>query len=562
MLPLEGAEARVLVYAPIGRDGAAGARLLQRAGFDTFVCGGIEDLLAQAEVGALTVCLTEEGLFGRNLDLVDEWLKAQPAWSGLPFVVLTGKTQTGPIVRWREKMTDLLGNVSLLERPVHSLALTSTVQAATRARTRQYEIRALLLAEKQAAQALESVVASRTQELEQANAELQQQMRERSRIEESLRQSQKLEALGQLTGGVAHDFNNLLMVISGGLQMLQRPIDDARRARLYASMRQAVERGASLSRQLLTFARRQALRPQVLNLNSVIQNMLEMLERSLRGDIAVSLVLADDLWPVEADPGELELVILNLAVNARDAMPNGGVIEIRTENVAALESGELTVDHIALRVSDTGSGMSAEVAERVFEPFFTTKDVGKGSGLGLPQAYGFAKQSGGAIDISTEMNVGTTVTVRLPRSAKRVVAQDARPDSCAVQERATALTVLLVEDDAEVAALTASMLEELGYAVKPAASAAEALRVLTFGGPVGVMLADAMMPGGKSGIELAREVRIQNPTLPVALMTGFPGEDVKRAGQEGIPLLSKPYRLEQLAGLLIRLTGGRGSGRG
>jgi len=557
----EDAESRVLVYAPIGRDGEAGARLLQRAGFDTFVCRNIEEVLAQADAGALAVCLTEEGLFGKNLELVSEWLKAQPAWSGLPFVVLTGKTQTGPIVRWREKMTELLGNVSLLERPVQSLALTTTVQTAARARTRQYEIRTLLQAEKQAAKALESVVASRTRELELANAELQQQMRERSRIEESLRQAQKLEALGQLTGGVAHDFNNLLMVISGGLQMLQRPIDEARRTRLYGSMRQAVDRGASLSRQLLTFARRQALRPEVLNLNTVVQNMLEMLERSLRGDIVIALALADDLWPVEVDPGELELVILNLAVNARDAMPDGGVIEIRTENMTASGKGELTVDHIALRVSDTGTGMSPAVAERVFEPFFTTKDVGKGSGLGLAQAYGFAKQSGGAIDLSTEMDVGTTVSVLLPRSKRRLAAQGKSGESGVVQERPAALNVLLVEDDADVATLTASMLEELGYVVTPAASAAEALDVLNDGAAIDVMLTDAMMPGGKSGIQLAREVRAQRPDLPVALMTGFLGEEVKRAGQEGIPLLSKPYRLEQLAGLLLRLTGRRAAGR-
>ncbi len=561
MLSPEDAEARVLVYAPIGRDGTAGARLLQRAGFSTYVCADAKDLLMQAQAGALTACITEEGLFGKNLDMVSEWLKAQPAWSGLPFVVLTGKSQAGPVVRWRKKMTELLGNVSLLERPTQSLALTTMVQTAARARMRQYEIRSLLLAEKQAAQALESMVASRTRELEMANAELQQQMLERSRIEESLRQAQKLEALGQLTGGVAHDFNNLLMVISGGLQMLQRPIDDARRIRLYASMRQAVDRGASLSRQLLTFARRQALRPQVVDLNTVVRSMLDMLERSLRGDIVVSLALADVLWPVEVDPGELELVILNLAVNARDAMPNGGVIEIRTENVVAPGQGELTVDHVALRVTDTGSGMTEEVAARVFEPFFTTKDVGKGSGLGLPQAYGFAKQSGGAIELSTQPDMGTTVSVCLPRSAKQAATRGRPADVRAVRERASMLNVLLVEDDAEVAALTASMLQELGYAVTPASSAAEALEVLNGHERVDVMLTDAMMPGGKSGIQLAREVRIRNPELPVALMTGFMGEEVKKAGQDGIPLLPKPYRLEQLAGLLIRLTGARASGR-
>lgn len=549
----ENTEGRVLVYAPIGRDGPACAKLLERDGFSTLVCGGIGDLVDGATAGALAVCVTEEGLFGENLEKIGQWVGTQPAWSGLHFVVLTGKSQSGLVVRWREKMIDVLQNVSVLERPVHSLALTTMVRTATRSRMRQYEIRELLLAEKSAAQTLESVVARRTQELENANAELQQQMKERSRIEESLRQAQKLEALGQLTGGVAHDFNNLLMVISGGLQMLGRPVDESRRNRLHVSMRQAVERGASLTRQLLTFARRQALSPRALDLSPLVRNMLEMLERSLRGDIKIVLKLSDSLWTVEVDADELELVILNLAVNARDAMPRGGVIEIGTQNVPPSPDGDFSEDHVLLYVTDTGTGMAPDVAARMFEPFFTTKDVGKGSGLGLAQAYGFATQSGGTIQVTTKVGAGTTVNIFLPRSMKHVEDAGQEPASAPVEGRLSSLNVLLVEDDDEVAALTTSMLLELGYEVTSAASAAEALDVLNDDVPIDILLSDVMMPGGKSGVQLAREVRTQRPRLPVVLVTGFPGEEAKRAEQEGIPLLTKPYQLEELAHLLQRI---------
>ncbi|HYG41582.1 MAG TPA: ATP-binding protein, partial [Bordetella sp.] len=250
---------------------------------------------------------------------------------------------------------------------------------------------------------------------------------------------------------------------------------------------------------------------------------------------------------VEADPGELELVIINLAVNARDAMPDGGKIEIRTENIPELPASELRGDCVALSITDSGTGMSPEVQARIFEPFFTTKDVGKGSGLGLPQAYGFAKQSGGTIQIISEIGKGTTVRLILPRSLKPLATQPGTPVIPATQQTAPAFHVLLVEDNSDVATLTADMLVQLGYDVTTATSASAALGALADGLDVNLVLSDIMMPGGISGMQLAREIRKRSPGLPVMLTTGYPGAEARCAEAEGIPLVPKPYRMEDLA---------------
>jgi signal transduction histidine kinase/ActR/RegA family two-component response regulator len=554
----ESGEGRVLVHAPIGRDGPACVELLRRSGLDAKVCASVTQLLAEADAGVLVVCVTEEGLFGKNLAEVAAWVANQPAWSDLPFVVLTSRVEQPAVAAWREKMVTALGNVSLLERPVQSLALSTMVRTAARARVRQYQVKALLRSQENAAAVLEETVRARTGQLENANKELRHQMAERAQVEETLRQAQKLEVLGQLTGGVAHDFNNLLMVISGGLQLLDRQDDPARRQRLATTMHRAVERGAGLTRQLLTFARRQALQPQVLDLARQINGMREMLERSLRGDIDVVLREAPGLWAVEVDPGELELVILNLAVNARDAMPSGGTIEIRAENFVDLNDGDLRGDYVCLSITDSGTGMTPEVQARVFEPFFTTKDVGKGSGLGLAQAYGFARQSGGTAQIISAWGEGTTVRLLLPRSHK-AVETPADPYPSPAPERAQAdFHVLLVEDDNEVAALTMEMLIQLGYEVTRAASPAAALGALADGRSIDVVFSDIMMPGGMNGVQLAREIRIRRADLPVVLTTGYLGGEAGGAEAEGILLLHKPYRIEDLGTALDSALLGKG----
>ncbi|HEX6011657.1 MAG TPA: PAS domain-containing protein, partial [Geminicoccaceae bacterium] len=377
-----------------------------------------------------------------------------------------------------------------------------------------------------------------------------QRLRDQARLaqaEEQLRQAQKIEAIGQLTGGVAHDFNNLLTVVAGGLRLLERQPDPERRRRVLDGMRQTVERGAGLTRQLLAFGRRQALNPEPVDLAYKVRGMHDMLARSLRGDIRVELAAAPGAWPVEVDPGELELALLNLCVNARDAMPEGGVITVAIDDAAP--GGDL----VRLSVTDTGAGMPPEVLARALEPFFTTKEVGKGSGLGLAQVYGFAEQSGGDVEIASEVGRGTTVTVTLPRSARepepaeqrREAADRLSPDGA----DGPAGHVLLVEDDEEVAALTRGMLDSLGFEVTRVASAAAALGALADGRAIDIVFSDVMMPGGTTGVELARQLRRRRPDLPVVLTTGFAGA-AGGARAEGFDLLLKPYRLEALSATL------------
>jgi signal transduction histidine kinase/CheY-like chemotaxis protein len=541
--------ARVLVLAPIGRDGPVSADLLCRFGLCAEVCRDLTGLLTKIEAGAAAAFIAEEGLFGKDMSGLFDWVKRQPPWSDLPFIVLTSHLGQAAVTLWRQKLVETLRNVALLERPVHAITLTSTVQAAVRARMRQYELRMLLEARERTAHELEALVQLRTSALEDANRALQAQMAERARIEESLRRAQKIEAIGQLTGGVAHDFNNLLMVISAGLDMLDRRIDAARLQRIKDGMRQATMRGAGLTRQLLAFSRRQSLKPEAVDLARQIDGLRELLDRSLRGDVHVELEFATDLWPIEVDPGELELVVLNLALNARDAMPNGGTIVIRADNAPGWQDGDLAGDFVNLSVIDTGTGMTQEVKAHLFEPFFTTKEVGKGSGLGLAQAYGFARQSGGGIQIKSEVGQGTTVTLHLPRSSKIPAADQRQPATLHDPRpaRNAAGAVLLVEDDDEVAALVAEMLVQLGYDVMRAASGAAALGALANERHFDIVFSDIVMPGGMNGIDLAREVRARRPDLAVLLTSGQPGPGRRSAEAEGFRVLLKPYRLDDLA---------------
>ncbi len=537
----------VVVYAPIGRDGPASAELLSRSGMDAVVCHSVDEVLRRAETDADAVFIAEEGLFGQDLQALATWVDQQPAWSDFPFVVLTSKHQQPAVAAWRQRMVAALRNVSLLERPVQSITLTSAVKAALRGRHRQYEVRALLEARERASNQLEALVVERTSELEKANQELRTQMAERAQIEETLRQAQKIEAIGQLTGGIAHDFNNLLMVISGGLDMLDRRADPARRERLMDGMRQAAQRGTALTRQLLAFSRRQSLEPESVDLVLRIGRMRELLDRSLSGDVHVEVQFEPDLWPVEVDPGELELVVLNLAVNARDAMPDGGSILIEASNAPGEAVLGITGDFVRLTVTDSGTGIPEEVRTRVFDPFFTTKEIGKGSGLGLAQVYGFARQSGGTVWIESECDHGTSVIMLLPRSARVPDQPDGERPAEDDSFDASAGTVLLVDDDEEVAALVGEMLEHLGYRVSHAASATDALGALQNGCQVDIVFSDVMMPGGMNGVELAREIRTRALGIPVLLTSGYAEAAQKSAAAEGVHVLAKPYRLEELA---------------
>lgn len=368
------------------------------------------------------------------------------------------------------------------------------------------------------------------------------------KTQETLRQAQKMEVIGQLTGGVAHDFNNLLMVISGGLDVLDKRDDPARRERIKSGMLQAVNRGASLTRQLLTFARRQPLKPQPIDLRHQISEMRELLDRTLSGDISIDVDVDTGVWPVQADPAELELVLLNLCVNARDAMPDGGTIIISASNSVVDASGQRG-DVVKITVADSGMGMQPEVLKRVFEPFFTTKDIGKGSGLGLAQVYGFVEASGGSVEINSEPGVGTAVDLWLPRSIEASLEATGNHSSRAQgdADRSVAGKILVVEDDDSVAMLVNDMLDQLGYSVTRVDGAAAALSVLASDAEPDLMFSDIMMPGGINGVDLAKEVKQRHPKLPILLTSGYADVLKSAATAEGVEILPKPYSLRQLS---------------
>jgi signal transduction histidine kinase/ActR/RegA family two-component response regulator len=382
-----------------------------------------------------------------------------------------------------------------------------------------------------------------------------ERLRDQERLraaEDALRQAQKMESLGQLTGGVAHDFNNLLAVFASAVQLLERTGQPAS-PRMLEAMRRAVARGTGLTRHLLAFSRRRPVKPESIDVVAHLTGMRAMLDGSLGGHIVTNMRFEAEVWPVEVDAGEMELAVVNLCVNARDAMPGGGAITIAVENVRAADNYGDQHDYVRISVADNGLGMPADVRARVFEPFFTTKDVSKGSGLGLPQVYGFAQQSGGRVAIESEVGAGTIVTMLLPRSYKEPVASTGHFDATSAAGTSADADrsghVLLVEDDQEVAALTRELLASLGFVVTRVASADAALGALANARGIDVVLSDVMMPGGVSGLQLAREIRRRHPALRILLTTGYV-EALAGMATDEFDVLLKPYTAESLASAL------------
>jgi PAS domain S-box-containing protein len=370
----------------------------------------------------------------------------------------------------------------------------------------------------------------------------------RKRTEEALRQSQRMEAIGQLTGGVAHDFNNLLMVISGATFMLGRVAPEPGAGRALQLIGNAVKRGQVLTSQLLSFARRQTLETAVVDLVDLLPNMSEMLRRSLRGNIEIKASAPESPCRTRIDRTELELALLNLGVNARDAMPDGGVLTVSVKNVALageIETDALRGNFVLIEVSDTGVGIPPEILSRVFEPFFTTKDAGKGTGLGLSQAYGFAKQSGGTATIRSKRGHGTTVSLYLPATDEPVdvTRWEAYDEDRDISDKGL---VLLVEDNEEVAAISSSYFEQMGYQADHVSNGAEALHKLKTNGTYNLMFSDILMPGTVGGLELARIVREHHPELPVLLTSGY-SQSAQQAVREGFSIVQKPYDLRELS---------------
>jgi signal transduction histidine kinase len=376
---------------------------------------------------------------------------------------------------------------------------------------------------------------------------------EQRETEAQLLQAQKMESVGQLTGGIAHDFNNLLTVIIGNLDLALDRVPSAMRPAIDRAL-QAAERGAALIQRLLAFSRRQTLVPEALDFNSLVAGMEDLLRRTLGEHIGIELKPSRGLWLASADRGQVENALLNLAINARDAMPGGGKLTIETGNVhldedyAARNAEVAAGDYVMMAVTDTGSGMPPEIVERAFEPFFTTKEVGKGSGLGLSMIYGFAKQSGGHLKIYSEVGHGTTVRLYLPRLSAQAESA-ARSKTVAADYPRGGETILVVEDDKDVRAFVISQLQDLGYRVLEAADGPQAQEILDSDASIDLLFTDVVMPGGMTGRQLAEKAKLRRPTLKTLFTSGYTENSVVHQGRldPGVHFLSKPYKRQDLA---------------
>ncbi len=421
---------------------------------------------------------------------------------------------------------------------------------------------------------LVAVLAAGQAELRRANLELEKRAKElalaivrleneiqiREKTEEALRQAQKMEAVGQLTGGVAHDFNNLLQVITGNLDILRQRTQDGQIGRLVNGALRGAERASALTQRLLAFSRRQPLEPRPLDVNKLVAGMSDMLRRTLGETIEVETVLSGGLWVAFADANQLENALLNLAVNARDAMPEGGKLTIETgnayldEDYAASQQEVEPGQYVSVAVSDTGTGMSKETLARVFEPFFTTKDAGRGSGLGLSQVFGFMRQSDGHVTIYSELGGGTTVRLYLPRSTGGEAGIEVVPETSTADGAANEV-VLVVEDDADVRANTAMMVQELGYGVVEAPDGEAALRALERQPSVRLLFTDVGLPGGLDGRQLADKARQLRPDLPVLFTSGYARNAIVHHGRldPGIEMIGKPFTFAALGAKLRKI---------
>src|SRR6201996_5883460 len=382
---------------------------------------------------------------------------------------------------------------------------------------------------------------------------------QRREVDEQLRQAQKMEAVGQLTGGIAHDFNNLLMIIGGSLDMLGRRMEDEPRiVRLFDAARQAVARGSKLNQQLLAFSRRQNLQMEVVQINDLVPTFEHLLDRAVGETVKMEFVKDQNLWECRTDPHQLETAIVNLAINARDAIPQGGQLLIKTANRRVDEAlasrwESSAGEYAMISVEDTGLGMSPEVIAHVFEPFFTTKDVGKGTGLGLSQVYGFAKQSGGFVAVTSAPGQGTLIEIFLKRSteSRPVIRKSVEAEL----ETGTGI-VLVVEDDPDVRATTTGMLEDLGYTVLSAATGSAALTIIEENDALDLVFSDVVMPDGMSGVELARRIGLLRPALPVLLTSGYTAQRVLPETPAGeLALLKKPFSQTDLSVAIRKIMG-------
>lgn len=668
-----------LIHAPLGRDAPLAAALLNEAGIATKIAPTLDALADGLNDGVAFTVITEEALRTADLRLLVTWIETQPSWSDLPFIILTARDGGPERNPFASRLSEVLGNVSFVERPFHPTTFISVARSSMRARRRQYEasarmealnegerrlqtalevghlgaweldvasnvltmsptcraifgrpldarlpyeklletihpddvermneavrhtietgtdcaitcrtiwpngsihgleIRAQpqcdrsgrttklvgvsaditerLQAEEQQRHlndVLEQRVAERTRELQEAHRLVLAEVSQRERAEEQLRQVQKMETIGQLTGGVAHDFNNLLMAVLGNLELLRKHLaDDAKAMRLIDGALQGAQRGASLTQRLLAFARRQDLNVGPVDLASLVTGMKELLQRSVGSRIAIEVALPEHLPPVSADANQLELALLNLVVNARDAMPDGGTILIELQEERSTEADSLAPGHyVVLSVIDHGKGMDAVTLQRAVEPFFSTKELGKGTGLGLSMVHGLALQLDGRLKLKSAPAEGTTAELWIPLSTEAIQEKQQGVAAAVPQNEAGNIRVLLVDDDALIAMSSADMLTDLGHEVVEAYSGKEALALIDSGADFDVLITDYAMPG-MTGAELAIAVRERLPGLPILLASGY--ADLPSGVEIDVARLAKPYTQDQLALTLARM---------
>jgi signal transduction histidine kinase/CheY-like chemotaxis protein len=551
---------RVLVLAPIGRDAPAAAHNLSESKLTCVICSDLDDLNAKLREGAAAALVTEEAFLAGGTRALEKWVASQPAWSDFPFIVLTSRATSPAAHAYRLRLLESLGNVSMLERPLNTVTLISSIRAALRARRRQYEVQDHLLDRETSAAQMENLVRERTGQLEQANEQLRQQITERRQAEAALQQAQKMEVIGQMTGGVAHDFNNLLTAVLGNLELAMRRGTDAGIRRYLEGATHAAQRGAKITSQLLAFSRTQRLQTEPIDLNSIVTRMSDLLFRTIGATVRIETILENDLWLATADPSQIESVVLNLAVNARDAMPNGGQLTISTANIPREERNkpaELAAgDYVAVCVSDTGTGMPDEVLRKAFEPFFTTKAVGSGTGLGLSQVYGIARQTGGGVSIATKVGEGTKVTVYLPRTSARPVLHPSESPGAPLRQHDA--TILVVDDDPDVRGLAISCLETLGYRVFGVNGGRAAIDLVGRDVSLDLVLIDIAMPE-INGVEAVQAILKKRPGLPFLYMTGYVGPTKLDSSEQRV--VKKPFTIAELATKVEEVLFSTGDGR-
>jgi len=530
---------RALILAPSGRDAFVARDMLGEAGVRSEIVSDIERLVRALEAGAGCGILTEEAVTGTDLNRLSQWLDRQPKWSDFPFILLTqrgGGLERNPSAG---RHLEVLGNVTFLERPFHPTTFVSLAQSALRGRRRQYDARARLVELNELTADLERRVEDRTAEHAAAVAQLHE--------------AQKIETLGQLTGGVAHDFNNLLTPITGALDLLNRQYGhtDDRTRRLLSNALQAADRAKTLLQRLLGFARRQALQTEAVDLAALLSGMRDLISSAVGPTIQVQLRCEADLPAALVDPNQLELAILNLCVNARDAMPNGGPLTILAEGLAIGPASSPRLQpgfYLRVSVIDAGVGMDEDTLSRAVEPFYSTKETGRGTGLGLSMVHGLAAQLGGGFQLTSVPGEGTRADLYLPSAG-----ETARPGRTSEMDLAHTigrkLNILLIDDEDLVRVATAEMIRDLGHDVAEASGGAEGIALLDDGLQADVVITDYMMPV-MDGAEVARRVGTSRPDVPVLLITGYTGASDKVLH---LPRLAKPFGRAELASSLASL---------